>query len=168
MSETVAEVAVNSELGEMAKFLSEKGIKINYLGKNASGVEMIELEPADLVQASKELKKSKKMNVLNFITATEVKRGYQSSAQIENLDDKTAVVLKVVVSKENPNVPTLTEVFPTADWQEREAYDMIGINYEGHPNLVRILNPDKWDGHPLRKDYIGPVDWLNQPLSLNK
>jgi NADH-quinone oxidoreductase subunit C len=50
-------------------------------------------------------------------------------------------------------VPTVIEVWPTADWHEREAWDMMGIPIEGHPNLERILLDDDWEGHPLRKDY---------------
>jgi NADH-quinone oxidoreductase subunit C len=51
------------------------------------------------------------------------------------------------------HVPSVTTVYPTADWQEREAYDMFGVVFEGHPNLTRILMPDDWEGHPQRKDY---------------
>ena len=50
-------------------------------------------------------------------------------------------------------VPSVVEIWPTADWHEREAWDMMGIPVEGHPNLKRILMTDDWDGHPLRKDY---------------
>jgi NADH-quinone oxidoreductase subunit C len=50
-------------------------------------------------------------------------------------------------------VPSVVEVWPTADWHEREAWDLMGIPVEGHPNLKRILLEDDWDGHPLRKDY---------------
>jgi NADH-quinone oxidoreductase subunit C len=61
--------------------------------------------------------------------------------------------LEVSVSTEDPHVPSVTPVYPTADWQERETWDMFGIIYDGHPGLTRILMPDDWDGHPQRKDY---------------
>jgi NADH-quinone oxidoreductase subunit C len=61
--------------------------------------------------------------------------------------------LEVTVDVEDPHVPSLVGLYPTADWQEREAYDMFGIVYDGHPALTRILMPDDWDGFPQRKDY---------------
>ncbi len=62
------------------------------------------------------------------------------------------ICLKVGVPEDDPNVPTLTGLWPTANWQEREAYDMFGIVFTGHPSLERILLPEDWEGHPLRKD----------------
>lgn len=61
--------------------------------------------------------------------------------------------LECAVSEQSPHLPTVTSVYPTADWQEREAYDMFGVIFDGHPGLTRILMPDDWDGHPQRKDY---------------
>jgi NADH-quinone oxidoreductase subunit C len=60
---------------------------------------------------------------------------------------------------ELPEVPTLCGVWKTADWQEREVYDLIGVKFIGHPNLVRILLGDDWVGHPLRKDYEFPLEY---------
>ncbi|EMD29087.1 NADH-quinone oxidoreductase subunit C [Amycolatopsis azurea] len=61
--------------------------------------------------------------------------------------------VEVTLDIEDPHVPSLVGLYPTADWQEREAWDMFGIVYDGHPALTRILMPDDWDGHPQRKDY---------------
>jgi NADH:ubiquinone oxidoreductase subunit C len=67
-------------------------------------------------------------------------------------DDPTRVRVQVWLDPGEP-VATVIEIWPTADWHEREAYDLMGIVFEGHPNLVRILMEDDWQGHPLRKDY---------------
>jgi NADH-quinone oxidoreductase subunit C len=62
------------------------------------------------------------------------------------------LAVKVRTTAEAP-VPTVSGIWPSADWNEREAFDMVGIRFEGHPNLTRILLPDDWTGHPLRRDY---------------
>jgi NADH-quinone oxidoreductase subunit C len=61
--------------------------------------------------------------------------------------------LEVALDVDDPHVPSVVEVYPTADWQERETWDMFGVIFDGHPALTRILMPDDWDGHPQRKDY---------------
>ena len=66
------------------------------------------------------------------------------------------LVVKVVVPKSNPIVNTVSDVWAAADWHEREAYDLVGMTFEGHPDLRRILLPEDWEGHPLRKDYKVP------------
>ena len=61
--------------------------------------------------------------------------------------------LKVLLAEDDARVPSLVPLWPSANWGERETFDMYGIVFEGHPNLTRILTPDDWQGHPLRKDY---------------
>jgi len=63
------------------------------------------------------------------------------------------LTLKVLLPRDNPVVPSVERVWRAADWHEREAYDLFGIIFEGHHNLKRILLPEDWEGHPLRKDY---------------
>jgi len=64
------------------------------------------------------------------------------------------VAIKVKFPRENPVVQTVSDLWRTANWHEREAYDLFGITFVGHPDLTRILLPDDWEGHPLRKDYV--------------
>ncbi|WP_456695716.1 NADH-quinone oxidoreductase subunit C [Aeromicrobium sp. P5_D10] len=61
--------------------------------------------------------------------------------------------VEVTAPDDDPHVPSVVSIYPTADWQEREAWDMFGIIFDGHPALTRILMPDDWPGHPQRKDY---------------
>ncbi len=60
---------------------------------------------------------------------------------------------------ELPDVPSVAHIWAIADWHEREAYDLMGVHFSGHPNLARILCPDDWVGHPLRKDYEFPLEY---------
>lgn len=71
--------------------------------------------------------------------------------------------LKAPVSSDAPSLPTVTGVWKTANWHERETYDMFGVTFEGHPDLRKILTPDDFEGYPLRKDY--PLDG-RQPATL--
>jgi len=63
------------------------------------------------------------------------------------------ITVKAYISENNPSLPSVESLWKTADWQEREIYDLFGIIFTGHPNLIRIMNPDDYNGHPLRKDY---------------
>lgn len=73
--------------------------------------------------------------------------------------------VRVVTDRNNPVIPSVAHVWPAADWHEREAYDLMGITFTGHPDLRRILCPDDWAGHPLRKDYEFPLDYHGIPAT---
>jgi NADH-quinone oxidoreductase subunit C len=76
---------------------------------------------------------------------------------------KHRVVLKAFLDREDPAMPTLVNVWSVANWQERECFDLLGVLFEGHPDLRRILLPDDWEGHPLRKDYEEKEDYHGIP-----
>ena len=74
--------------------------------------------------------------------------------------------VKVFVNDEDLTLSSITEIYPSANFYEREAYDMFGVIFENHPDLTRILMPDDWEGHPLRKNYGSgriPVQFKNAP-----
>ena len=74
--------------------------------------------------------------------------------------------VKVYCPRENPHVPSVCDLWRAADWHEREAYDLVGIVFDGHPDLRRILLTDDWVGHPLRKDYVFPREYHGIPASV--
>jgi len=83
-----------------------------------------------------------------------------------SLNSKHRIRLKTFTEEENPKVPTVTGVWGTANWHERETYDMFGIVFEGHPDMRRIYLPDEFEYHPLRKDF--PLMGIRGSLELPK
>ncbi|MGI8721103.1 MAG: NADH-quinone oxidoreductase subunit C [Geodermatophilaceae bacterium] len=87
---------------------------------------------------------------------------------VTSMTFRRRIRLEVAVPDDDATIPSVTGLYPTADWQERETWDMFGIVFEGHPGLTRILMPDDWDGFPQRKDYpLGgvPVDYKGATIA---
>jgi NADH-quinone oxidoreductase subunit C len=78
---------------------------------------------------------------------------FEVNYHLVSLHRRERLRLKVRVSLADPVVESVTSVWPTADWHEREIFDLFGVRFTGHPDLRRILMPEDWEGHPLRKDY---------------
>jgi NADH-quinone oxidoreductase subunit C len=87
--------------------------------------------------------------------------------EVRSLENKTRIRIKTTAAMPEPHVPSLTGIWPAANWHERETWDLLGITFDDHPDLRRLLMPQSWEGHPLRKDYVSfgePVIFSDQKL----
>ena len=126
------------------------------------GEETLYVDPAKLVEIGRRLKESPEFAYLYLvdITATHwLERDYEYEVAYLLYSFKHNSLLRLKVRPAAGGaVPTVTGVWRTADWHEREEWDKVGVVFTGHPNLRRILLPEDWEGHPLRKDY--PVEGI--------
>ena len=97
------------------------------------------------------------MNYLRLLAGVDQETHLEVVYQMINLSTQREVCVKVKTDRDNPSIPSVTPIWATANWNEREVYDLFGIDFPGHPDLRRIMMPDDWVGHPLRKDYE-PLD----------
>lgn len=117
------------------------------------------LQPASLLSVCAYLQKNLRYNFLSTVTAVDwperVPR-FDVVYQLLSLSNQCVLRLKVRVGargEEHPSVPSVTSLWPGANWYEREIYDLFGLEFAGHPDLRRIMMPPDWTTHPLRKDY---------------
>jgi len=112
------------------------------------------IRPDDVVEVLSTLKEEAGFDFCACLTAQEYQDRYESIYHLKKYDDPTQELSVVVpTAKDEPVSESAAPVYRTADWHEREAYDLIGIEYEDHPDLRRILLPETWQGHPLSMDY---------------
>ena len=78
---------------------------------------------------------------------------YEIVYQLRNMDTLDQIRVRTFIDGDPPRIDSVHDLFPPANWDERETYDMFGVVFENHPDLTRILMPDDWVGHPLRRDY---------------
>ena len=110
------------------------------------------LMPDQLKQHAHNLKESG-FDYLSYITAVDYSTTLDLVYVVRSFEKNEENIWKVSLDSSNPKVPSLAPIYKGADWYEREVYDLFGVEFIGHPNLKRILLPDDWEGHPLRKDY---------------
>jgi NADH-quinone oxidoreductase subunit C len=120
-------------------------------------------KPLAIIKKEYLLKVAEKVNEMGFdnlslITGIDYRDRFEVVYNFLSYSKKQNLVLKVVLDHTDPEVASLSSIWKVADWLERETYDLVGIKFSGHPNLKRILLPDGWIGHPLRKDYDMGVD----------
>ncbi len=129
------------------------------------------VEAARLLEIAQYTRDEEKFNLLSDLTAVDWPKREKRFDIILNLYSfaKNERLRLKVWAGENEPVPSVSGVWSTANWLEREVYDMFGIVFTGHPNLKRILLPDEWQGHPLRKDYdilTQDTAWVRENLGI--
>jgi len=150
---------------EIKKLLSEKFGSDVIMDIQSGGLQpALIIKPELIVPVCEELRDNKN-TWFDFLSClTGVDHGVENNKfsvvyHLASIPHKHQLVLKVIIDHDRntstlPTCNTVSGVWKTAEWHEREAFDLLGIQFEGHPDLRRILLPDDWEGYPLRKDYI--------------
>ena len=114
----------------------------------------IKVGPADILPLMQSLREQIGMNYLANLTAVDYTEEFEVVYHLYAIPNNgLKLAVKTRVPRDEAVLPSISAIYPTADWQEREAFDLMGIRFSGHPNLVRVLLPDDFEGHPLRKDF---------------
>lgn len=128
------------------------------------GIPTLPVTVDNLKTTAKTLKEQFGFSFLSTVTGLDLGDHRAVVYTLRNLDEHTELHLKVAVPTASETLPTLTGLWRSAEWQEREVYDLLGIHFLGHPDLRRILLPQGWVGHPLRKDYTATAgEWVATP-----
>lgn len=110
-------------------------------------------------EVCKYLKEEHSLNYLSSLCGTDMKDSIEIVYHIGSIEKREVIALKVKVPKEGAQVPTVENVYPAASLFERETFEMLGVKFEGHHDLRRLLLPEDWEGYPLRKDYKYPSEY---------
>lgn len=138
-----------------ARLKAQFGDKIGDLTEDASPICVI--ETAAIADVCEWLRDEPGIDLTSLmcLSAIDVDGKLGVAYHLHSIPHNHRIALKVeLADRDKPRVPTVSTLFGTADWHEREAYDMMGIVFDGHHDLRRILCPDDWEGWPLRKDYV--------------
>ena len=109
--------------------------------------------PSVALHSAAEDLKSLGFERFGFVTAVDRGDVFEMVYRLQSGEFGVGIFLKTDIPRDAPSIATLTDLWPAADWQEREVYDLFGIDFIGHPDMRRILLPEDWVGYPLRKDY---------------
>jgi NADH-quinone oxidoreductase subunit C len=134
--------------------------------KNDFGELTIEVAPDNIVAALRRLKHDHKFERLTSVTAVDrfpAEPRFEVVYHLQSIAGKQRVRIKARLHGASPEIDSVTSVYRSADWYERETYDFFGVIFRGHPNLTRIMMPDDWEGYPLRKDY--PITGPRYPVT---
>jgi NADH-quinone oxidoreductase subunit C len=125
--------------------------------------------PEQIVPALTWLREKQRFELLSALTAVDYwpqeDPRFHMIYQLTSIPKNLSIQVRVPVPATRPVVPSVTGVFASANWREREVWDMFGIHFDGHPDPRRILMPEDWEGHPLRKDY--PLGYEEPQFTFN-
>ncbi|MBM3813984.1 MAG: NADH-quinone oxidoreductase subunit C [Acidimicrobiia bacterium] len=125
-------------------------------GNADRGETTLEIAPPQIAAVCRFLKDTQKFVRLSGVTATDwypMEPRFHVLYHLHSLDANQRLRLKCKLPGDSPIIDSVISVWRAADWYEREVFDLFGVTFNGHPNLKRILMPDDWKGHPLRKDF---------------
>jgi NADH-quinone oxidoreductase subunit C len=157
---------MDNKLEQIVKALQEK---FKTQSEEFRGEAHVFVKPEQIVEVITWLRDQQNFELLSALTAVDyhpqVEPRFHVIYQMTSLANNLSLMLRVPVNNNQPEVPTLTGLFGSANWRERELFDMFGIRFAGHPDLRRILMPPEWEGHPLRKDY--PLGYEEPQFTFN-
>jgi NADH-quinone oxidoreductase subunit C len=116
----------------------------------------IEVAPGNILEALRRLKDELKFERLTSVTGVDrfpAEPRFEVVYHLQSVAGKQRLRLKARVSGANPEIESACAIYRSANWYEREVFDLYGVRFRHHPNMTRIMLPDDWEGHPLRKDY---------------
>ena len=134
------------------EIFKNSGVQVLEESNSADNVLNIRVIPKDIYKAS-ELIKSNNFDLLISVTAVDHINYFECVYHFYSTNKKEKIIIKSHINRQVPDIKSISELYTTANWHEREVYDMFGIHFLKHSNLKRILLPQDWIGHPLRKDY---------------
>jgi NADH-quinone oxidoreductase subunit C len=126
------------------------------IAKFALGELTVEVAPARILEALRRAKDELKFERLTSVTAVDrypAEPRFEVVYHLQSVAGKQRLRLKARLSGQNPEIESAAGIYRSANWYEREVFDLYGVTFLHHPNMTRIMLPDDWEGHPLRKDY---------------
>ena len=125
----------------------------------------VELPAAELLTALRALRDAHGYRYYVLGTGTERETAFEVLHAVRNLESNDTIFVKVAVPKDAPEIDSVAFVYAGAEWEEREIYDLFGVHFRAHPDLRRILMPDEYAGHPLRKSFAMDTPWGYRPAT---
>lgn len=143
------------EEGLYSKFLQNNGFIVNNSGKSADNVEIIFVEAARITNIIETLKNHPEIqfDLLMSLSGTDYPECIELTYHLFASGNSKELILKTKLDRNNPEIESISNIHTAANWHERETFDLLGVKFNNHPDLRRILLPEEWQGHPLRKDY---------------